>query len=46
MDEYTKIIVEASADTDFSYVNELGFSIYREKSYGSNKHMFLEKRQL
>ena len=46
VDEYTKIIVEGSADTDLSYAEELGFSIYREKSYGSNKHIFLEKRKL
>ena len=46
VDEYTKIIVEASVDTDMSYAESLGFSIYREKSYGSNKHIFLEKRQL
>ncbi len=46
VDENTKIIVEAAADTAFSYVEDLGFSIYREKSYGSNKHVFLEKRKL
>ena len=39
------IIVEASADTDFSYAADLGFNIYREKSYGSNKHVFLEKQE-
>lgn len=46
VDEYTKIIVEGSAGTDLSYAESLGFSIYREKSYGSNKHIFLEKRKL
>ena len=46
VDEYTKIIVEASAETDFSYAETLGFCIYREKNYGSNKHIFLEKRQV
>ena len=35
------IIVEAAADTDFSYLANLGFGISREKSYGSNKHMFI-----
>lgn len=43
VDRYTKIIVEASADTDFSYAESMGFSVYREKYYGSNKHIFLEK---
>lgn len=37
------IIVEASLETDFSYVSELGFSIVKEKVYKTNKHMFLEK---
>ena len=37
------IIVEASLDTDFSYVEELGFSIYKEKKYKTNKHVFLER---
>lgn len=46
VDEYTKIVVEGSIHTDMSYAEALGFSIYREKSYGSNKHIFLEKRKL
>ena len=46
VDEYTKIVVEGSAKTDLSFAEALGFSVYREKSYGSNKHIFLEKRQL
>lgn len=37
------IIVEASMETDFSYVAELGFSIVKEKCYKTNKHVFLEK---
>lgn len=37
------IIVEASLETDFSYVEELGFSIVKEKIYKTNKHMFLER---
>lgn len=37
------IIVEASLDTDFSYVDELGFAIIKEKVYKTNKHIFLEK---
>ncbi len=45
VDEYTKIIVEGLSDTDMSYAEDLGFSVYREKSYGSNKHIFLEKRK-
>ena len=37
------IIVEASLETDFSYVSELGFSIVKEKTYKTNKHVFIEK---
>ena len=37
------IIVEASLETDFSYVAKLGFSIIKEKEYKTNKHVFLEK---
>lgn len=36
------IIVEASAETDFDYVMELGFIITKEKKYKTNKHVFLE----
>ena len=37
------IIVEASMETDFSYVTSLGFTIVKEKCYKSNKHVFLER---
>ena len=37
------IIVEASLETDFSYVEEFGFKIIKEKEYKTNKHIFLEK---
>lgn len=37
------VIVEASLDTDFSYVEELGFAIVKEKMYKTNKHIFIEK---
>lgn len=37
------IIVEASLETDFSYVEEFGFEIVKVKEYKTNKHIFLEK---
>ena len=37
------IIVEASKNTDFSYVEDLGFTIVKEKVYKTNKHIFIEK---
>lgn len=40
----TLIIAEASLDTDFSYVPELGYKIVKEKQYKTNKHVFLRRR--
>lgn len=39
----SQIIVEASKETDFSYLQDLGFEIIREKTYKTNKHLFIEK---
>ncbi len=41
--EDTIIIVEASLDTDFDYAAELGFEVYKEKRYKTNKHVFLRR---
>lgn len=38
----TLIIVEASKDTAFSYLEELGYRILRDKCYGSNRHVFVK----
>ncbi len=38
----SQIIVEASLETDFSYVSELHMKIVREKRYKTNKHVFLK----
>ena len=37
------IIVEASLETDFSYVDHFGFEIVKIKEYKTNKHIFIEK---
>lgn len=39
----TLIIVEASLDTHMDYVQEMGFSVVREKTYKTNKHIFIKK---
>ncbi len=39
--EDTIIIVEASLETDFSYLEELGFRLENEKNYKTNKHVFI-----
>ena len=38
----TLIIIEASKETEFSYLEELGYRILRDKSYGSNRHIFVK----
>ena len=39
----TIVIVEASIDTNFDYLDSLGYSIYKEKRYKTNKHLFLKR---
>ncbi len=39
----TVIIIEAALTTDFSFVEQLGFAIIKEKKYRTNKHVFLER---
>lgn len=41
--EDTIIIVEASLKTGFDYAEELGFEVYKEKCYKTNKHVFLRR---
>ena len=36
-----RVIVEASAETEFEYLADTRFEIVREKIYGSNKHIFI-----
>lgn len=38
----TLIVVEASNDTDFDYLTELGYEIVKEKIYKTNKHVFIK----
>ena len=41
--EDTVIIVEASLDTEFSYLEQMGFRMIKTKEYKTNKHVFIEK---
>ncbi len=41
--EDTLLVVEASLETDFSYVENLGFTIIKYKKYKTNVHVFLQK---
>ena len=40
-DEYTTIIVEASLETDFSYLEDMGYKLLKRKEYKTNVHMFI-----
>ena len=43
--EDTLLVVEASLQTDFSYLNDLGFETVREKKYKNNQHVFIRKTE-
>ena len=43
IDEYTIIVCEASRQTEFDYLSELGFELYKEKLYKNNKHVWIKK---
>lgn len=40
------IIVEASGATDFGYADELGYEVFKEKIYKTNKHIFLRRKNV
>lgn len=42
-DEYTVLVIEASLETDFSYLEELGYHVYKNKQYKTSQHLFLQK---
>ena len=44
-DENTMIIVEASLETSFSYLDEIGFQLVRTKKYKTNMHIFVKKQE-
>lgn len=42
VNEDTLIVVEASLQTEFSYLGGLGFELFREKKYKNNQHVFIQ----
>ena len=40
----TIIIVEASVETEFDYLEELGFELVKYKKYKTNAHIFLKRK--
>jgi len=45
VDEETLIIAEEARREDFSFAQDLGFEIVKEKVYKTNKHVFLRKAE-
>ncbi len=43
--ENTLIIIEVSLETNFSFIQELGFTVWKEKNYKTNKHVFIKKQE-
>lgn len=41
--EKTLVIVETSLDSDFSYLEQMGFVLTKEKRYKTNRHIFCRK---
>ena len=44
--EDTCIVVETDLDSDFSFLDDTGFEIYREKDYRSNRHLFIRRKTM
>lgn len=44
--EETEIIIEAALETEFGWADTLGYEVIKEKCYKSNKHVFIQKRQV
>lgn len=43
VNEDTLIVVEAALETDFSYAEEFGFALEKEKCYKTSKHVFIRR---
>nr|WP_024835830.1 16S rRNA (guanine(966)-N(2))-methyltransferase RsmD [Clostridium sp. 12(A)] len=44
IDEHTVIITEASLETSFDYLDDMGYQMVKDKTYKTNKHIFIEKK--
>ena len=44
VDEDTLIIIEEDKNADFSYLDELGYSIWKQKQYKTNQHIFIYRK--
>lgn len=44
VNDETLYVIEASMETDFSWISSMGLVCVKEKKYKTNKHMFLKKK--
>ena len=44
VDDNTIIIVESDLDTEYDYLDDIGFEIWKVKKYKTNKHTFIYRR--
>lgn len=44
VDQETQIIVETSLDSEIDWLEEAGYTLVREKTYHSQRHLFLRRR--
>ncbi len=42
-DKHTLIVVEAAKETDFSWLEEMGYTVQKRKEYKTNMHLFIRK---
>ena len=45
IDSHTRIIIEASKDTDFSWLASEGYELVRDKQYKTNRHVFAVRKE-
>ena len=39
----TILVTEADLHTDFSYVEAMGYAVFKQKKYKTNQHVFLRR---
>ena len=44
VDDHTVIIVEASKETSFDYLDQFGYEMIKRKEYKTNMHIFIQKK--
>ena len=45
IDSHTRIVIEASKETDFSWLSQEGYDLVRDKQYKTNRHVFAVRKE-